>query len=91
MLVNVARGAVVDEDPLARALQRGYIDGAALDVLETEPLPPESPLWSHSDVIITPHMAGSTPHNPDQWREITLRNYQVHSTEDADEFTIRVV
>jgi phosphoglycerate dehydrogenase-like enzyme len=60
-LVNVARGAVVDEDALVDALHRGSIAGAALDVFSAEPLPPTSPLWKLPNVIMTPHMAGATP------------------------------
>jgi len=57
-LVNVARGSVVDEPALVRALEEGWIAGAALDVFATEPLPPASPLWSMDNVIVTPHVAG---------------------------------
>lgn len=58
-LLNVARGAVVDEDALVEAIQEERIAGAALDVFEEEPLPETSPLWELDDVIITPHQAGS--------------------------------
>ena len=54
-LVNVARGAVVDQAALVTALEDGEIAGAALDVFETEPLPAESPLCAMDDVIVTPH------------------------------------
>ena len=55
--VNVSRGEVVDEDALVQALQIGYLSGATLDVFETEPLPPDHPLWSIPGVLITPHLA----------------------------------
>jgi D-2-hydroxyacid dehydrogenase (NADP+) len=54
-LVNIARGALVDESSMIEALERGAIAGAALDVAEKEPLPPESPLWKLKNVFITPH------------------------------------
>lgn len=60
LLVNCARGALVDEAALAQALQEGRIGGAALDVLEGEPPDPASPLYDAPNLLITPHMAGST-------------------------------
>jgi phosphoglycerate dehydrogenase-like enzyme len=56
--INVGRGALVDEKALVAALQERIIAGAAIDVAETEPLPPESPLWSAPNLFITPHLAG---------------------------------
>lgn len=60
LLVNVARGPVVDEDALVDALRAGDLGGAALDVFATQPLPPDHPLLSLDTVILTPHMAGIT-------------------------------
>ena len=60
-IVNIARGAIVDEPAMIEALQAKRIGGAALDVFTTEPLPKESPLWAIENVIITPHHAGSSP------------------------------
>ncbi len=59
-LINVARGPIVDEPVLIRALKEGWIAGAGLDVFETEPLPPDNELWQMPNVILTPHMAGSS-------------------------------
>ena len=60
VLINVSRGAVVDEAALITALAAERIAGAALDVFEEEPLPGSSPLWGLDNVIITPHIAGNT-------------------------------
>ena len=60
-LVNIGRGELVDEAALVEALQKGWIAGAGLDVFETEPLPPGSPLWKMDQVILSPHVAGFTP------------------------------
>ncbi|HEX2826202.1 MAG TPA: D-2-hydroxyacid dehydrogenase [Burkholderiales bacterium] len=57
-LVNIARGAVLDERALVEALRERRIAGATLDVFETEPLPAESPLWEMASVRITPHVSG---------------------------------
>jgi len=59
-LLNVARGSLVDEAALIAALQRRAIAGAGLDVAATEPLPPESPLWTLENVLITPHTSGNS-------------------------------
>jgi phosphoglycerate dehydrogenase-like enzyme len=67
-LVNVARGKLVDERALVSALQQGEIAGAALDVVEHEPLAESSPLWSLPNVLITPHVAGF---REDYWEAAT--------------------
>lgn len=59
MLVNIARGQVVDEDALLDALQSGKIGFAALDVFRREPLPPDSPFWDLPNVLISPHSAST--------------------------------
>jgi len=58
MLINVARGQLVDEGALASALAEGALGGAALDVFTEEPLPPSSPFWSLPNVIVSPHTSG---------------------------------
>lgn len=57
-LVNVGRGAVIDEADLVAALAAGEIAGAALDVFAQEPLPPDSPLWRAERLLVTPHVSG---------------------------------
>ena len=59
-LVNIARGRVIDEQALIRALKEGWIAGAGLDVTEEEPLPSDSPLYSMQNVILTPHISGAS-------------------------------
>jgi phosphoglycerate dehydrogenase-like enzyme len=60
VLMNAGRGAVVDEAAIPEALDRGALAAAILDVFAVEPLPPESPLWDHPRVMISPHMSGRT-------------------------------
>lgn len=60
LLVNVSRGSLLDEEALARALREGRLKGAALDVTEQEPLPPDSPLWEAPNLLLTPHLASAT-------------------------------
>lgn len=63
IIVNVARGEVIVEDALVAALAAGRLAGAALDVFTVEPLPPESPLWTLDNVILTPHVSYVDPRN----------------------------
>jgi phosphoglycerate dehydrogenase-like enzyme len=58
VLINVARGQLVDEAALADALGSGRLGGAVLDVFQEEPLPPASPFWTLPNVILTPHTSG---------------------------------
>ena len=74
VLVNVARGAVVDTDALVRTLRRGRIGGAALDVTDPEPLPDDHPLWGFDDVVVTPHTAGATPEYYERLADIVADN-----------------
>jgi phosphoglycerate dehydrogenase-like enzyme len=65
-LINIARGQVVDEAALIKALRERRIAGAALDVFQTEPLPPEHPFWALPNVIVSPHMSADVPEST-QW------------------------
>jgi D-2-hydroxyacid dehydrogenase (NADP+) len=73
-LVNVARGGVVDEGALVEALRSGHLGGTYLDVFETEPLPPESPLWAMPNVVLSPHNASASAGNNDRATQIFLGN-----------------
>ncbi len=57
VLINVARGHIVDEDALVTALRDGHLRGAGLDVFRDEPLPPQHPLWTLPNVLLTPHVS----------------------------------
>ena len=84
-LINVARGAIVDEPALVAALQAGTIAGAGLDVFATEPLPADSPLWDMNNVVITPHVGGNSTTYIQQLGETlahNLRAYVDHRYED---------
>jgi D-3-phosphoglycerate dehydrogenase len=74
VLINAARGAVVDEQALINALQNGQIGGAALDVFEQEPLPLDSPLLKMDQVMLAPHNANSSPAAWERVHRNTLRN-----------------
>jgi phosphoglycerate dehydrogenase-like enzyme len=76
VLVNIARGEVVDEDALVEALDADELRGAALDVFTEEPLPEESPLWDFENVLLTPHVAGTTPHYWERAADQFAENYR---------------
>ncbi len=73
-VINVGRGPVIDERALIKALQRGWIAGAGLDVFETEPLPDDSPLWGMQNVILTPHVSGMTAHYDERAVDLFVAN-----------------
>jgi phosphoglycerate dehydrogenase-like enzyme len=60
VVINVARGGIIDEDALAELLHSGHLAGAGLDVFETEPLPPASPLLTAPNTLLTPHCAAAS-------------------------------
>ncbi|CAG9619965.1 D-2-hydroxyacid dehydrogenase [Sutcliffiella rhizosphaerae] len=72
--INVGRGMSVQVEDLLRALEKGYVKRAVLDVFEIEPLPSESPLWTHSKITITPHISAIT--TPEEAVECFLQTLQ---------------
>lgn len=79
VLVNVARGALVDEEVLLRRLRSGPLRAAYLDAFEEEPLPPSSPLWEAQGVFVSPHVSWSSPNFPRRACELfgeQLRRYR---------------
>lgn len=74
VLIDMSRGGVVRADAVLRALDSRRLRGAALDVFEAQPLPADSPLWRRSDVLVTPHVSGTTPHYIDRALDIFLKN-----------------
>lgn len=75
-LINIGRGAIVDLSDLTAALKENRIAGAALDVSEIEPLPPDHPLWRMSNVLITPHVAAASPRISERHLEVLLTNIE---------------
>ena len=87
-LINVARGSLLDEAALLRALEEGKLGGAALDVVASEPLPPESPLWKAPNLLITPHTSAISDR---LWeRETSLLMEQLERWFDGRELLNRV-
>jgi lactate dehydrogenase-like 2-hydroxyacid dehydrogenase len=76
-IVNIARGSIVDTDALATALRAGAVGGAALDVYESEPVPPAA-LMDLPNVVLTPHVAGSSPEAKDATLQCFLDNAALH-------------
>lgn len=76
VIMNVGRGPVIDEKALLCALQTKSIKGAALDVFETEPLPPDSPFWDLDNVLISPHAADFLPDLRERALEFFVENFE---------------
>ena len=89
VLVNVARGPVVDTDALVWAIRKNQVRGAVLDVSDPEPLPEDHPLWTLSNVVVTPHNAGDTPQYYERVADILAAN--VERLEDNEELRNRTV
>lgn len=74
VLINIGRGALVDEPALIAALESGQLSGAALDVFDTEPLPQESPLWDMPNVLVSPHSGSTSDHENERLTELFCEN-----------------
>lgn len=77
ILINIARGALVDEPALTAALQKGPLAAAGIDVTEVEPLPADSPLWDMPNVVLTPHIAGAGADNNDALFDVVSHNLKL--------------
>ncbi|WEL17007.1 Phosphoglycerate dehydrogenase [Halorhabdus sp. SVX81] len=91
VLVNVARGPIVDTDALLAALRQNHLRGAALDVTDPEPLPNDHPLWDFENVLITPHVSGHTPEYYERLADIVAPNVEtILAGGDHDDLENRV-
>ncbi|MGB1288918.1 MAG: D-2-hydroxyacid dehydrogenase, partial [Aggregatilineales bacterium] len=82
VLINVARGGVVDEEAMIQALKKGKIAGAALDVFSQEPLPADSPLWQMDNVLISPHISGNSQEYHSLATDLFIANLQRYLNND---------
>jgi D-2-hydroxyacid dehydrogenase (NADP+) len=84
VLINIARGGVVDEDALIAALRAKKIRGAGLDVFKVEPLPKDSPLWDMPNVFITSHVGGMADTYGDQVMPLLIENLRAFAAGQPD-------
>jgi phosphoglycerate dehydrogenase-like enzyme len=87
VFVNIGRGALVDENALLRGLREGRIAFAALDVFREEPLPPESPFWDLSNVLINPHSASTVATENAKIAELFVRNLGHYLAGEVDQMS----
>ena len=78
VLINVARGATVDEEALVRVLQTGHLAGAALDVTAKEPLPANSPLWDMDNVLLCPHSGSNVDSENQELTNLFCENLRLY-------------
>jgi phosphoglycerate dehydrogenase-like enzyme len=90
VLVNIARGEIVDQAALVAQLRSRGIRGAALDVAEEEPLPADSPLWDLPNAVVTPHVAGASPREAERLADLFAENYAAF-VDDPDAMPSRVL
>jgi phosphoglycerate dehydrogenase-like enzyme len=81
-IINVARGGIIDEEALVRALKEHWITGAGLDVFSTEPLPATSELWKLENALIAPHVSAATPNYEDRAVELFAENLRRYLNEE---------
>jgi phosphoglycerate dehydrogenase-like enzyme len=73
-IINIARGAIINENALVRALKEQWVAGAGLDVFATEPLPATSELWKLENALIAPHVSGDSPSYEDRTATLFAEN-----------------
>ncbi|MGD8620775.1 MAG: D-2-hydroxyacid dehydrogenase [Anaerolineales bacterium] len=81
-LIDISRGSVVNHGALIEALNSGHLAGAALDVYPIEPLPESSPLWERNNVILSPHLAGASPHYMSRAIDLFAANLKRYLTDE---------
>jgi len=81
-LINIARGAIVNEEALITALNNDVIAGAVLDITKQEPLNSDSVLWTTKNIIITPHISGRSPKYLDRALEIVIENFKLYKSKE---------
>jgi len=89
VVVNVGRAKIIDTDALIEALASGHLGGASLDVFPQEPLPPDHPLWTSPNVILTPHTSGFRAGHWDEVVELFAENLQRFLTGESLRFEVR--
>ena len=82
-LINIGRGALIDQDALYEYLNTGRLAGAAIDVMTPEPLPEDSPLWGVKNLIITPHVSGKSPTTNQRQFSIFYDNLKKYVLDEA--------
>ena len=82
IIVNVARGALVDESALVDALESGHVGGAALDVFQEEPLSADSPFWTMPNVFVCSHSAGTSDRENERITDIFCENLRRYLAEE---------
>jgi phosphoglycerate dehydrogenase-like enzyme len=86
VVINVARGQLVDEDGLLGVLRDGHLSRAIIDTFRNEPLPPDSPLWDAPNITVTPHMAGAV--YPEELGPVVARNLRSYLSGRIPEPTV---